>query len=266
MKVHHINCGSMCPMAGRWLPSLLPAEVVCHCLVVETENGLVLVDTGLSHRTLLHPRALGAVNALLNIQAEPEKAALEQVKSLGFSTGDVRNILLTHLDDDHAGGIVDFPEAQVHVSHAEMNAARNPFRASEKVRYRHLAEIEKARWQLHAYSGGENWFGFQGVRPFEKNDDFLLIPLMGHSKGHFGVAVRSEEGWLLHAGDAYYDSRELDGRGEERFGMALLQTVVHSDYQAALQNRRRLRELRNNHPEVKIFCAHDKQELETWLR
>ena len=38
MKVHHLNCGTMNPPAT--------ASVVCHLLLVETDSGLVLVDTG----------------------------------------------------------------------------------------------------------------------------------------------------------------------------------------------------------------------------
>ena len=37
MKTHHLNCGTMRPPG---------APVVCHVLLVETDNGLVLVDSG----------------------------------------------------------------------------------------------------------------------------------------------------------------------------------------------------------------------------
>ena len=38
MKVHHLNCGTMHPVKGP--------ECVCHVLLLETDNGLVLVDSG----------------------------------------------------------------------------------------------------------------------------------------------------------------------------------------------------------------------------
>ena len=44
MKVHHLNCGTM--------HNLRVTRCVCHVLLVETDNGLVLVDTG--HRWVLH--------------------------------------------------------------------------------------------------------------------------------------------------------------------------------------------------------------------
>lgn len=50
---------------------------------------------------------------------------------------------------------------------------------------------------------GDEWFGFGSVTVLD--DDVLLIPLQGHTRGHCGVAVRrADGGWLLHAGDSYF--------------------------------------------------------------
>jgi hypothetical protein len=38
MKVHHLNCGTMYPLGSGVL--------VCHVLLVETDNGLVMIDSG----------------------------------------------------------------------------------------------------------------------------------------------------------------------------------------------------------------------------
>lgn len=50
MRVHHLNCGTMCPLAGGAIGSgtgLRRGLMVCHCLLIETpRDGLVLVDTG----------------------------------------------------------------------------------------------------------------------------------------------------------------------------------------------------------------------------
>ena len=51
MKIHHLNCGTFCPSCQRLLQGsggwLQAAQMCCHCLVIETEDGLILVDTGL---------------------------------------------------------------------------------------------------------------------------------------------------------------------------------------------------------------------------
>ncbi len=54
---------------------------------------------------------------------DPAETAVQQVKALGYSPDDVRHLLLTHLDRDHAGGIPDFPNAKVHVHRRELDMA-----------------------------------------------------------------------------------------------------------------------------------------------
>lgn len=59
MRVHHLNCGSLRPLGGRLVdgePGLLrTGRMVCHCLLVETEAGLVLVDSGMGLRDVADP-------------------------------------------------------------------------------------------------------------------------------------------------------------------------------------------------------------------
>ncbi|MBV9756858.1 MAG: MBL fold metallo-hydrolase, partial [Alphaproteobacteria bacterium] len=130
MRVHHINCGTMCPMGGRLLDGktagLGPAHLVCHCLLIETDAGLVLVDTGFGMQDVQNPRARlpRFFTNLNNIRFDPQDTALARVKALGFRPLDVRHVVLTHLDFDHAGGISDFPLATVHVFATEARIAR----------------------------------------------------------------------------------------------------------------------------------------------
>jgi glyoxylase-like metal-dependent hydrolase (beta-lactamase superfamily II) len=83
----------------------LTARLACHCPLVETEKGLVLVDTGFGLDDVREPRQrLSAFFLLMNrVQLDEKLTALHQVKELGFSASDVRHIVLTHLDFDHAG-------------------------------------------------------------------------------------------------------------------------------------------------------------------
>ena len=54
------------------------------------------------------------------------QTAIRQVEALGFSATDVRHLVPTHLDIDHAGGLPDFPEAELHVWRPEMEAVQSP--------------------------------------------------------------------------------------------------------------------------------------------
>jgi glyoxylase-like metal-dependent hydrolase (beta-lactamase superfamily II) len=95
-------------------------------------------------------------------------------------------------------------------------------------------------------------------------DDVALVPLVGHTRGHCGVAVRDGAGWLLHAGDAYFFHGEVDPqRPRSTPGLALFQRLVAIDDRARRKNQARLRELVRDHgSEVRVFSAHDPVELE----
>lgn len=258
MKIHEVNATSMCPIGGKLLPNAFPSEVICHCLIIESNEGLIVVDTGLSLDSLYHPQdRLGLLNLVLDVQSEPEKAMINQIKRLGYSPRDVRHIIPTHLDNDHCEGIIDFPLATVHTSMLEINNARHPQSVNAKARYRHFHEHRN--WKIHPFSKGENWFGFNGVKAIESmQDELLLIPLYGHTPGHFGVAIKSDQGWVLHAGDSYYDHKELDDKAP--FGMKLFMKMVHENPAMAAKNVENLKKLKKRQPEVKIMCSHDPSE------
>ncbi len=273
MKIHHLSCGSMCPLGGRLMDGvgdlLHPATLVCHCLLIETEQGLVLVDTGLGLQDVAHPheRLNEVFRATMRVQLHEEETAIAQIRRLGFDPADVRHIVLTHLDFDHAGGIEDFPQAKVHVYGEELRAAQQRDTLIAKGRYRPQQWDEDVDWRLYE-DRGEPWFGFDSIRNLEGlPPEILLIPLIGHTWGHCGVAVDTDQGWLLHAGDAYFFRDEVHAPTPHCTpGLTAYQRLMEVDRQARLHNQARLHELAQSRAEdVTIFCAHDRVEFEQLL-
>jgi glyoxylase-like metal-dependent hydrolase (beta-lactamase superfamily II) len=273
MRVHHLNCGTWCPPASRLINGTdglhSHGRIVCHCLLIESDEGLVLVDTGLGVADLENPRdRIGAGwTSLMRPEPDPEQSALRQIEELGFYHDDVRHIVVTHLDFDHAGGIPDFPEAKVHVFEPEYEAAMHPGSIRERFRYKSAHWEHEPEWVRYELEG-DRWFGFESVRTMgDLNLDILLIPLPGHTRGHCGVAVRTAEGWLLNAGDAYFHHNELWGtQMKAPLGMRLYQGAMHMNHRKRQANLQRLRELAENHvDEVKVFCSHDPVEFEQFL-
>ena len=87
-----------------------------------------------------------------------------------------------------------------------------------------------------------------------------MVDLPGHSAGHFGVAVERNDGWLLHAGDAYYDHREIEGAVPPPPGLRLFQKMISDDFDSAQTTQASLGELKA-HKDLEIFCSHDPAEF-----
>ena len=171
------------------------------CLLIETEQGLVLVDTGPGTEDYRDkPPFVRFFEKLVIVPYIPEEAAVVQVQRLGYQPEDVRHIVLTHMHFDHCGGLPDFPHATVHVHRREHEAFTGRMRRWSDLAYirRHIAH--GPHFALYEESG-DTWFDFPAVRlPFEP--EMWLVPLYGHTYGHCGVAVQTDEGWLFHVGDA----------------------------------------------------------------
>jgi glyoxylase-like metal-dependent hydrolase (beta-lactamase superfamily II) len=274
MRIHYLNCGTDCPLGGPAFDGFSKgpfAKLSCAAQLIETSAGLVLIDTGFGTQDVRdpHPRLSKFFHAMLNIQFRMEETAVHQVRALGYDPADVRHIVLTHLDFDHAGGIEDFPNARVHVMEAERDSAERKRRGFiTRRRYRPVQWDDVRDWRTYS-GGGERWFGFDAVRDLDGlPPEILMVPMPGHTWGHAGIAVDTGSGWVLNAGDAYFYRREMDeDRRRCTPGLRFYQTLMEVDRKQRFANQERLRELKREQAgDVTIFCSHDWKELEALQR
>jgi len=268
-QIHHLNCATLCPGSRRLINGeggyLNKAKLVCHCLLIETNDGLVLIDTGFGFDDITSNRWVDKLTQMaLGSVRNPDECAISQIRKLGYNEKEVTHIILTHLDVDHAGGIKDFPNAQVHIYEKELIAARDPKSIWERTRYDSKHWAHEPKWKTHRYQG-ERWQGFESVQVLSDSlYDILLVPLVGHSRGHCGVAVSTTEGWLLHCGDAYFHRNEVQLKNRQcPIGLELIQGLDDCSRAERLYNQSQLAAV-NQDPtsDIQIFCSHDHVEFD----
>jgi glyoxylase-like metal-dependent hydrolase (beta-lactamase superfamily II) len=261
MKIIHLNCGSLCPFGGRLIDGFskgVSSKLSCHCLLIETErDGLILVDTGMSSREfkIINPTLARFHQIFDRPKVQPGESAKEQIINLGYKIEDVRHIIATHLDFDHCGGILDFPDATVHVTQKELHEAYN---AKGFIQKRSYAEDEfksHSKWLIYD-SFHEDWNGFESCLVKSLRDEILLVPLPGHTLGQVGVAIRNEK-WILHAADAYLFRCEMDAIPNRPIVMKLYERVFDADHRTRVSFQDKLRILKHRDKNLDMFCSHD---------
>ena len=269
--IYHLNCCTIRVPAGHAMIGtgglLGRAEGVTHCVLVETREGLLLIDTGMGQRDCLSPSPfMRWMIAIGGFPRDLEETAYVQVQRLGYSPEDLRHIALTHFHFDHAGGLPDFPWAQVHLYLSEHEAITQPRDMYERYPYRREHWAHGPQWVAHALEG-DDWYGFDCTSYVDLGGaGFCFVPLTGHTRGHSGVALHISGRWLLHCGDAYTYHGDVDpvhpswpphGRLARLFfglNKAFRQIGTHSP---------RLRALRRAHgDQVALTCSHDPYDLE----
>jgi glyoxylase-like metal-dependent hydrolase (beta-lactamase superfamily II) len=234
MSIRILNCGTIRP----YFPIV---ESGVTCLLVETNVGPVLVDTGFGVGDYLHPgRLMRFFMAMMRSPRDIHETALYQVQRLGHRPADIRHIVMTHLHLDHAGGLPDFPHARVHIFRPE---------------FQHIAEghagwtYVNAHWAHHPdwvchQLDGQHWYDFEAIPLNGFIPEIWMIPLTGHTAGHSAVAIRTASGWIMHAGDAVPLNMAVD---EVPDAISKLFLGPHVP---------RIRVFMKKHPEVQVVGAH----------
>ncbi|MDO4534085.1 MAG: N-acyl homoserine lactonase family protein, partial [Coriobacteriia bacterium] len=167
--------------------------------LIEHPKGLFLVDTGWARAMspegnfdkIAQVKSLGSPMLYkVNQGLVPlGKCIDEQLAAMGIKTRDIDAVLLTHLDCDHANGLVQVKDAKRFVVAAD--EVRFAGKITNRVRY------NKAWWSMVELDAIE-WNGALG--PFGKSYDLLgdgsiqLINIPGHADGLFAVKVINGEG------------------------------------------------------------------------
>jgi glyoxylase-like metal-dependent hydrolase (beta-lactamase superfamily II) len=242
--VHHFNGGTLHVPPGP--------KAACHCLRVEDPKGLALIDTGIGLHDVRDPAGrIGRQTIdLAGFQFHEEQTAVRQIERLGFRPDEVTDIVLSHADPDHVGGLADFPAARVHISTEEHAAL-----TTGDWRYCPAQFAHGPKWELHQ-PDSRTWFGLE-ARPVGLGfaSEILLVPLFGHTAGHCGVAIQQGARWIFFVGDAYYLRVELSTDDHPISALTRARAVDDGRRRTSLEHLRRL--ARDHADEIEMFGYHD---------
>lgn len=271
VAVHHLNCCTIRVPAGRAMigtgSHLGRAPGVTHCVLVETGEGLLLIDTGMGRHDCLAPTPfMRWMIAIAGFPRDPSETAYAQVQRLGYSPEDVRHIALTHFHFDHAGGLPDFTWARVHLYTIEYEAVTQPCDMYERYCYRREHWAHGPHWVPHALEG-DTWHGLDCTPYVDLGDaGICFVPLPGHTRGHSAVALRVGDCWLLHCGDAYTYHGDVDPAYPSRPTHSRLTRLffgLNKAFRQIGKHSPQLRALRRAYGEqVALTCSHDPHDLE----
>jgi glyoxylase-like metal-dependent hydrolase (beta-lactamase superfamily II) len=203
--------------------------------LIEHPKGVVLFDLGMHPSFVQSTARLGSLAGRLEVEMAPQARLSEQLASVGQDPGGVALAVPSHLHFDHAGGLVELPNATVIVQADEWKAASD--RDVKTPAYiRNDFDLGHARKLV---DGSFDLFG---------DGALILHPTPGHTPGHQSLLV---EGRTLLLGDACFCRLALD--------TDTLPPVTHD----AERHRRTLGWIREREAAgVRVIFSHDPDQWE----
>jgi len=234
----------------RWLTAR-PINVY----VIEHSDGLVVFDTGqdrasVTDRGYFPSGPTGVIySRLARFHVAKDETVTSGLASLGYQPSDVTHAVISHLHQDHIGGIAEVAHADLLVSADEWRSHARPLagprgylRAHIDVpgwAWRRLEFSRLADTTLQPFTHGHDLFG---------DGSLVILPTPGHTPGSVSLFVRRPAAApLLLVGDLTYDIHALEEGVHGGVG----------SHRELRRTRAKVLTLQAKHPGMQILAAHD---------
>jgi glyoxylase-like metal-dependent hydrolase (beta-lactamase superfamily II) len=192
------------PEWSEWLP--------IYVWVIEHDEGVIVIDTGETarvHEPGYHPRWHPFYRRGARFSVQPEEELGPRLRALGIGARDVRDVVLTHLHTDHAGGLAHVIGSRVWVARAELDRATG---VGGRVQG-YLPHRWPKWWQPELIRFEARPLGpFDTSMALTKRGDVLIVPTPGHTPHHVSVVVCGDVSFFLAGDTSYTESLLLAGK------------------------------------------------------
>ncbi|MFL5306662.1 MAG: N-acyl homoserine lactonase family protein [Polyangia bacterium] len=184
-------------LRGRAPGTVIDAPILAY--LIETVHGRILYDVGCDYRKLADPQLRATHYGPGGFPFGPPEMTEEErlprlLGQIGLAPGDVDAVVLGHLHFDHAGGLGEFPHAEIHCHADEWDAAR---------------ENGDGAYFASDFAGDHRWRLDREERALCAGVSVVSTP--GHTAGHRSLIVEMPAGApVILAGDAADLHENLD--------------------------------------------------------
>jgi N-acyl homoserine lactone hydrolase len=226
LKIHAINTGNVTirpnqvegkgagpmRMLNVYLDKRWTQPLPIYAWAIEHPEGVVVIDTGETAKTAergyfprWHPYYRN-----VKTDVKPEQEIGSQLEDIGIKGNEVRQVILTHMHTDHAGGLYNFPKSEIVIMKQAYDLARG-FRGM----LRGFLPHRLPSWLSPTLIDLSN----EGYGPFAKSlkmteaGDIILVPTSGHTEAHISIILKTRDVNYFFAGDTSYN-QDLMLRGK----------------------------------------------------